>query len=598
MNDPLRGEFGNYPWATLVARFLLVEDGSFKFTDLISDMVVSGLVPADTANLVSDISAGLAYVTGKRVAKHAKSNTYVANKDTWVDIDSEGVYTFPSVSNTILIDACEVAWDELVDTDVTVSLDTTIKKVGTSSVKLAVGANLGAGDILATMDMTALDISSGNAARLWVRSSVATDAGDYTLLLSETAEGASAVETIDIPALTKDVWLEVEVNLVAATADLNAIISVGIACVVDKGAHSLYIDDIRATVTAAVPSVTADSIRVSKVATDSLQITGVTDMRQSYVLFDSPGTLKIIPATPLNAVAAEGKVTSSGAFVPGSHATTTLTSDATVPVEDKITTIGTTVYRWRDTLAQAYDVQIEATAAACLDNLKDAINATGTPGTEYFAGTLAHPDVVAFTNTDTVQTITARLPGTAANAFPTTEDSDHLAWADTTMGGGTGASTAGVATAAATITIGTRTYTFVVELTETAGATAIIDQILYGGSAAVALDNLKLAIDAGATVGTNYSTGTVVNADVSSGTNTNTTQIVTAKVSGVIGHLIALSDTMANTAWDAVVMGTETAGVDGTVAEAGEERFDATYRYLCVADNTVADANWKTTTLA
>ena len=302
--------------------------------------------------------------------------------------------------------------------------------------------------------------------------------------------------------------------------------------------------------------------------------------------------------TPVNAVAAAAKVTSSGAFVPGSHATTKLTSDATIPVDGKIVTIGTTVYRFKDTMAAAYDVQIEATAAATLDNLKAAINASGTPGTEYFAGTLAHPDVVAFTNTDTVQTITARLPGTAANDIVTTEDSDHLSWADTTLGGGTGDSTAGVATAAATITIGTRVYTFVVELSETAGADAIIDQILYGGTVAAALDNLKLAINAGATVGTNYSTGTVVNALVTAGTNTNTTQVITAKIAGVSGHLIATTTTMANTAWDAAVMGTEVAGIDGTVADAFDMVVDTGYIYIATLANTTADANWEKVAIA
>jgi len=302
--------------------------------------------------------------------------------------------------------------------------------------------------------------------------------------------------------------------------------------------------------------------------------------------------------SPVNAVAAAAKVTSTGAFVPGSHATNTLTSDATAPADGKKVTIGTTVYRFKTVIAQAYDVAIGISAAVALDNLKAAINASGTPGIEYFAGTLAHPDVVAFTNADTTQKITARIPGTAANSIVTTEDSDHLSWADTTLGGGTGTSVAGVATAAATITIGTRVYTFVVELSETAGAAAIIDQILYGGTVAAALDNLKLAINAGATVGTNYSTGTVVNALVTAGTNTNTTQVITAKIAGVSGHLIALATAMANTAWDAAIMGAEVAGIDGTVTPSPTIVFDASYIYIAVAANTVADANWERVAIA
>ena len=303
--------------------------------------------------------------------------------------------------------------------------------------------------------------------------------------------------------------------------------------------------------------------------------------------------LTLVDKTPVNAVAAEAKLTSSGALVPASHATSKLTSDTTNNSDGSIVTIATTVYRFKNTLAQAYDVQIGASAAASLDNLMAAINASGTPGTEYFAGTLVHPTVVAFTNTDTTQIVTARLPGTTANAYPTTTDEAHLSWEDTTLGGGTGASTAGATIAAATVTIDAREYMFVVELSETAGAAAVVDQVLYGGSEAAALDNFLLAIDHGATEGTEYSTGTVVNATVEGGANTNTTQIVIALVKGVIGNDIDVATTCANTAWDAGKMGTEELGVDGTVGFKNEIVNDTGYIYICTADNTIADANWK-----
>jgi len=85
---------------------------------------------------------------------------------------------------------------------------------------------------------------------------------------------------------------------------------------------------------------------------------------------------------------------------------------------------------------EAYDVQIGASAAVSLDNLKAAINASGTPGTEYFAGTEAHPDVIATTNTDTTQVVEAKLPGTAGNSIATTETSTHLSWGAGTLASG------------------------------------------------------------------------------------------------------------------------------------------------------------------
>lgn len=67
--------------------------------DIISDFVVSGLLPTTSANLISDISAGFAYVTGTRVVKAVTSKTYTASKDTYVDVNSVGTYTFVEVAN-------------------------------------------------------------------------------------------------------------------------------------------------------------------------------------------------------------------------------------------------------------------------------------------------------------------------------------------------------------------------------------------------------------------------------------------------------------------------------------------------------------------
>jgi hypothetical protein len=304
----------------------------------------------------------------------------------------------------------------------------------------------------------------------------------------------------------------------------------------------------------------------------------------------APVILAITDKTPVNAVGSAAKLTSSGAMAPATHATTILTNDTTDIDDTKIITIGSTVYRFMTTIAQAYDVTRGSSAAESLDNLKAAINAGAGEGTAYFAGTLAHPDFVATDNAATTQVIQARAPGDGKNGEDTLSDDVGWTWEGATVASGTG----GVSTATATITIGTRVYTIVDELSETE-AEAIVDQILYGGSEAIALDNMALAIDHGATEGTEYSTGTVVNADVVAGANTNTTQIIVAKVKGVIGDLIAIDETLANTVWDdpAGTLGTEVAGVDGTVGVEFELCADSSYLYYATAENTIADANWR-----
>lgn len=206
----------------------------------------------------------------------------------------------------------------------------------------------------------------------------------------------------------------------------------------------------------------------------------------------------------------------------GAKAVQTLTSDATNVTDGDTVTVGAITYRFKNTMAQAYDVKIGADAATTLDNLKAAINATGTPGTEYFAGTLVHPTVSATTNTNTTQVVQALATGVAGNALVSTETSTHLSFGAATLAG---------------------------------GVDTIANEVLIGGSAAVALDNLKIAVNAtGGTEGTEYSVGTVVHADVAATTNTNTTQVLEAKVAGIAGNAIATTETSAHLSFGAATL--------------------------------------------
>ncbi len=279
-----------------------------------------------------------------------------------------------------------------------------------------------------------------------------------------------------------------------------------------------------------------------------------------------------VPGTSLNTVA------TTGTALRTVWADTTLgggtgASDPGVTTGAATVTIGSTVYTVVDALSETYgatavpyQVLKGASEATMLDNLKLAVNATGTAGTNYSTGTEAHPTVVATTNTDTVQTFRGRVVGTSLNTVATTETMANTAFADTTLGGGTGNSNPGVATTAATFTIGTRTYTGVIELTETLVGTAgaVADQVLWVTSEAVFLDNIKKAINQTGIAGTNYSTGTTVNTDVLATTNTDTEQTIVAREVGTGGNSIATTETLGNYSWTSTVMAGGT-GSDGQV---------------------------------
>jgi hypothetical protein len=283
----------------------------------------------------------------------------------------------------------------------------------------------------------------------------------------------------------------------------------------------------------------------------------------------------IVPGTSLNAVA------TTGTALRTVWADTTLgggtgASNPGVDTADALIVIGDITYTVVDELSEAYgatavpyQVKKGAAEANMLDNLKLAINGGAGVGTLYSTGTVAHPDVIATTNSNTVQVVVARTVGgddftTAINALDTTTTCANTAWADSTLGGGTGDSNPAVTTAAATFTIGTRTYTFVTELSETSGASAVADQVYYVTSVAVALDNMKLAINQTGIAGTNYSTGTYKNADVIATTNANDSQVVVARKIGTGGNAIVTTDTLANTAWGAGTLASGT-GLDGEV---------------------------------
>jgi hypothetical protein len=116
----------------------------------------------------------------------------------------------------------------------------------------------------------------------------------------------------------------------------------------------------------------------------------------------------------------------------------TLTSNATNVSDGDTVTIGSTVYRFKNTMAQAYDVAIGTSYTNSLLNLNAAINATGVAGTNYYAGTLVHPTVSSVAFTAASLKVTALTGGTGGNAIATTETSSNLSWGAATLTGGLG----------------------------------------------------------------------------------------------------------------------------------------------------------------
>lgn len=337
--------------------------------------------------------------------------------------------------------------------------------------------------------------------------------------------------------------------------------------------------------------VTAGTVTASKAVVvdankdigDFRNVTAAKFIGQATQLFDGG-------AVPSNAAYGTSTLTMTGAIVPGARATTKLTSTGVNVSDGDTVTLNTTVYRFKNAPAQAYDVQIGGTAAASLDNLKAAINGSGTEGVEYFAGTAFHPTMYATTNTDTTQIVVARVVGVTANSYPSTSTAVTLSWEDTTVGGGTGDSNPGVA--AETVTVGSVTYSFLDVLSEDYAINwAVANEVHFGTNTESALLNLKYVLNGGGIVGTDYSTGTVAN-PTANGTDVDADSLVVqADTIGTAGNGIATTSVLANGGFGAAATA---GGVDGTVGAAGEVRWDtsAGYIYIATQANTTTTDYW------
>lgn len=142
------------------------------------------------------------------------------------------------------IDNAGSDWDEATVANVTRTVDTQdFKRV--SAVRMVVASGASAGLVLASKAISSLDLRKYDYAEFWIKSTVATSAGDLQLLLDDTALCVSPIETLNVPALTANTWTYVRVALVTPALD-SAIISVGLKYTVDIGAATIWINDVRA----------------------------------------------------------------------------------------------------------------------------------------------------------------------------------------------------------------------------------------------------------------------------------------------------------------------------------------------------------------
>jgi hypothetical protein len=136
-----------------------------------------------------------------------------------------------------------------------------------------------------------------------------------------------------------------------------------------------------------------------------------------------------------------------------------------------------------------------------------------------------------------------------------------------------------------TVTVAGKVYQFVTTMTGVEG------QVHIGADADGSLLNLARAINnSGGTPVTDYQVASSHVSVSASATVTAHTITLTARTRGTAGNALTLTETAVTlTVTGALFAG----GIDGTVAKRGKGYEDGTYTYLAIANNTVADANWR-----
>lgn len=70
-----------------------------RFAEHFYDWVYTGLLYGVSASLVGTLTAGVAYVNGKRIALAASTFVFTASRDTYVDLQDDGTLVYSAVVN-------------------------------------------------------------------------------------------------------------------------------------------------------------------------------------------------------------------------------------------------------------------------------------------------------------------------------------------------------------------------------------------------------------------------------------------------------------------------------------------------------------------
>ena len=192
--------------------------------------------------VVASVFAFTVLSTGIFSAERGKETIHAGLRESRSSAELKGSVTANGVPDKTL-SLADTAWTSASSSLVTVTASTTNKKEGTASTNIVINATATTGLMAYENLSSTVDLGSTDSVKLWVLSSVATDAGDIEILLDDSASCGSSLETLDLPALVANTWKLATVAIVD-NSDMSAIKCVGLNLAVDKGAQTVNFDQI------------------------------------------------------------------------------------------------------------------------------------------------------------------------------------------------------------------------------------------------------------------------------------------------------------------------------------------------------------------
>ena len=223
-------------FATAASDTFEIWDSDYR-PDAINEFINQAIVDV-TGHVYDPMESDDLHANGKTARFDAPSNFSMVNS-----IQYRSEFTWTSIHQ------CNAVFDSSVDSDFTASVDSEDHKQGTASNKFVIAAGASAGDI-AGDTFTAKDISKYDYLECWVKSTVATSAGNLKIHLDDAAittvtiAADTILESVSIPALSADTWTYVRVALSNPESN-TAITAVALEYDSDLGACTVHVDDIK-----------------------------------------------------------------------------------------------------------------------------------------------------------------------------------------------------------------------------------------------------------------------------------------------------------------------------------------------------------------